>query len=135
MSSVSVLQKDPIFDEHEKMRDVRTIIFHRVSRRDLCYVSENGCFRFRDTNDLILIKSVIKMAQIRIYLCQRAHRRQIAQWSGTRTTHPEGTRFETGPAPKLGSACPHCRRGFSAPPNTPQVFVRNPKLCFFVGKT
>ena len=28
------------------MRDVRTIIFAAVSRRDLCYVSENEGFRF-----------------------------------------------------------------------------------------
>ena len=30
----------------EKMRDVRTIILAAVSRRDLCYVSENEGFRF-----------------------------------------------------------------------------------------
>ena len=30
------------------------------------------------------------------YLGQMAHRRQIAQWSGTRTAHPGGTRFEAG---------------------------------------
>ena len=35
-------------------------------------------------------------AQIWGYLGQMAHRRQIAQWSGTRTTHPGGTGFETG---------------------------------------
>ena len=38
-------------------------------------------------------------AQIWGYLGQMAHRRQIAQWSGTRTTHSGGTGFETGPAP------------------------------------
>ena len=35
-------------------------------------------------------------AQIKGYLGQMAHRRQIAQWAGTRTTHPGGTGFETG---------------------------------------
>ena len=30
----------------KKMRDVRTIILAVVSRRDLCYVSENEGFRF-----------------------------------------------------------------------------------------
>ena len=30
----------------KKMRDVRTIILAAVSRRDLCYVSENEGFRF-----------------------------------------------------------------------------------------
>ena len=34
------------FDKSKKMRNVRTIIFHQVSRRDLCYVSENEGFRF-----------------------------------------------------------------------------------------
>ena len=33
-------------------------------------------------------------AQIWGCLGQMAHRRQIAQWSGTRTTHPGGTGFE-----------------------------------------
>ena len=40
------------------------------------------------------MKAVTKRAQIRGYLGQMAHRRQIAQWSGTRTTHPGGTGFE-----------------------------------------
>ena len=35
-------------------------------------------------------------AQIKGCLGQMAHRRQIAQWAGTRTTHPGGTGFETG---------------------------------------
>ena len=35
------------FLETKKMRDVRTIILAAVSRRDLCYVSENEGFRFR----------------------------------------------------------------------------------------
>ena len=34
------------FNETKKMRDVRTSRFHQVSRRDLCYVSENEGFRF-----------------------------------------------------------------------------------------
>ena len=34
------------FDTIKKMRDVRTIILAAVSRRDLCYVSENKGFRF-----------------------------------------------------------------------------------------
>ena len=39
--------------------------------------------------------SCLKMrGQIWGCLGQMAHRRQIAQWSGTRTTHPGGTGFE-----------------------------------------
>ena len=34
------------FFETKKMRGVRTIILAAVSRRDLCYVSENEGFRF-----------------------------------------------------------------------------------------
>ena len=34
------------FMKTKKMRDVRTIILAAVSRRDLCYVSENEGFRF-----------------------------------------------------------------------------------------
>ena len=34
------------FLETKKMPDVRTIILAAVSRRDLCYVSENEGFRF-----------------------------------------------------------------------------------------
>ena len=34
------------FYENKKMRDVRTIILAAVSRRDLCFVSENEGFRF-----------------------------------------------------------------------------------------
>ena len=34
------------FLETKKMRGVRTIILAAVSRRDLCYVSENEAFRF-----------------------------------------------------------------------------------------
>ena len=34
------------FKNIKKMRDVRTIILAAVSRRDLCYVSENEGFRF-----------------------------------------------------------------------------------------
>ena len=37
----------------KKMRDVRTIILAAVSRRDLCYVSENEGFRFLK-KDIIL---------------------------------------------------------------------------------
>ena len=33
------------FDKPKKMRNVRTIIFHPFSRRDLCHVSENEGFR------------------------------------------------------------------------------------------
>ena len=39
-----VILKD--FKNIKKMRDVRTIILAAVSRRDLCYVSENEGFRF-----------------------------------------------------------------------------------------
>ena len=34
------------FDKSKKTRNVRTIVFHPFSRRDLCYVSENKGFRF-----------------------------------------------------------------------------------------
>ena len=41
---ICVFFKD--FDTIKKMGDVRTIILAAVSRRDLCYVSENKGFRF-----------------------------------------------------------------------------------------
>ena len=46
-----------IFDDFmktKKMRDVRTIILAAVSRRDLCYVSENEGFRFWKKHNTIL---------------------------------------------------------------------------------
>ena len=73
-------------------------------------------------------------AQIWGYLGQMAHRRQIAQWAGTRTTHPGGTGFETGTCPKLGSACGHSRRGFLCPPkHAPGFSVAKKNI--FVRKT
>ena len=41
------------FLETKKMRDVRTIILAAVSRRDLCYVSENEGFLF-SAKDIVL---------------------------------------------------------------------------------
>ena len=68
-------------------------------------------------------------AQIWGCLGQMAHRRQIAQWADTRTTHPGGTGFDPRPlgcvrpdSLKLGSACPHARRGFSRPQNSAPGF-------------
>ena len=43
------------FNETTKMRDVRTSRFHRVSRRDLCYVSENEGFPLRKTPPILVI--------------------------------------------------------------------------------
>ena len=43
------------FNETKKMRDVRTSRFHRVSRRDLCYVSENEGFRLGKTPPIWVI--------------------------------------------------------------------------------
>ena len=51
------------------MRDVRTIILAVVSRRDLCYVSENEGFRFAK-NKLILCPFSEKMCQIHSKGCQ-----------------------------------------------------------------
>ena len=53
----------------KKMRDVRTIILAVVSRRDLCYVSENEGFRFAK-NKLILCPFSEKMCQIHCNGCQ-----------------------------------------------------------------
>ena len=53
----------------KKMRDVRTIILAVVSRRDLCYVSENEGFRFAK-NKLILCPFSAKMCQIHCKSCQ-----------------------------------------------------------------
>ena len=52
------------------MRDVRTIILAAVSRRDLCYVSENKGFRFLEKNKLILCPFSEKMCQIHCKGCQ-----------------------------------------------------------------
>ena len=55
------------------------------------------------------------------------HRRQIAQWAGTRTTHPGGTGFETGVRdrylPKTRECVPPFPQGLFLPPKTrPRVF-------------
>ena len=64
-------------------------------------------------------------AQIKGYLGQMAHRRQIAQWAGTQTPHPGGTGFETGTCPKPGSACGHSRRGFLYHPKQDLGFLHS----------
>ena len=50
------------------MRDVRTIILAAVSRRDLCYVSENKGFRFAKTK-LIHADSAFIAHRIRAHFC------------------------------------------------------------------
>ena len=44
------------FKNIKKMRDVRTIILAAVSRRDLCYVSENKGFRFWNQGVFVQLK-------------------------------------------------------------------------------
>ena len=76
-------------------------------------------------------------AQIWGYLGQMAHRRQIAQWSGTRTAqhrqiaqwagtrppHPGGTGFETGYLPKTRECVPPFPQGLFMPlKRRPKVF-------------
>ena len=48
-------------------------------------------------------------AQIWGCLGQMAHRRQIAQWVGTRTTHPAGTGFEPRRGLMMGISPEDCR--------------------------
>ena len=72
-------------------------------------------------------------------LCQMAHRRQIAQWAGTRTTHPGGTGFETGVRDRYLPKTRECvwpfpQGLFYAPKNTPQGFSAA-KNRVFVRKT
>ena len=50
------------------MRDVRTIILAAVSRRDLCYVSENKGFRFAK-NKLIHADSSFIARRSRAHFC------------------------------------------------------------------
>ena len=50
------------------MRDVRTIILAAVSRRDLCYVSENKGFRFAK-NKLIHAESSFIAHRSRAHFC------------------------------------------------------------------
>ena len=74
-------------------------------------------------------------AQIWGYLGQMAHRRQIAQWAGTRTTHPGGTGFETGVRdqylPKTRECVPPFPQGlFEAPKTHPKAFSVA-KYCVF----
>ena len=78
-----------------------------------------------------------------------AHRRQIAQWAGTRTTHPGGTGFETGVRdrylPKTRECVSPFPQGLFMPPkNTPQGVSRgkssvsrrrNPSLAHTAGST
>ena len=56
------------FDTIKKMRDVRTIILAAVSRRDLCYVSENKGFRFAK-NKLIHAESSFIAHRSRAHFC------------------------------------------------------------------
>ena len=56
------------FWETKKMRDVCTIILAAVSRRDLCYVSENKGFRFA-TNKLIHADSAFIAEGSRAHFC------------------------------------------------------------------
>ena len=56
------------FLETKKMRDVRTIILAAVSRRDLCYVSENKGFRFAK-NKLIHADSAFIAHRSRAHFC------------------------------------------------------------------
>ena len=62
-------------------------------------------------------------ARIWGYLGQMAHRRQIAQWSGTRTTHPGGTGVRDQYLPKTRECVSPFPQGLFMPPkNTPQGF-------------
>ena len=68
-----------------------------------------------------------------------AHRRQIAQWAGTRTTHPGGTGFETGVRdrylPKTRECVSPFPQGLFMPPKTrPRVFPEA-KVAFRVDET
>ena len=56
------------FLETKKMRDVRTIILAAVSRRDLCYVSENKGFRFAK-NKLIHADPTFIARRSRAHFC------------------------------------------------------------------
>ena len=57
-----------VFWKQKKMRDVRTIILAAVSRRDLCYVSENKGFRFAK-NKLIHADSTFIARRSRARFC------------------------------------------------------------------
>ena len=56
------------FLETKKMREVRTIILAAVSRRDLCYVSENKGFRFAK-NQLIHADPTFIARRSRAHFC------------------------------------------------------------------
>ena len=56
------------FFETKKMRDVRSIIFHQFSRRNLCYVSENEGFRFAK-NKLIHADPTFIARRSRAHFC------------------------------------------------------------------
>ena len=59
------------------------------------------------------------------YPGQKGDRRQIAQWAGTRTTHPGKAGFETGPCPKPGCESACFPQGlFPSPKKRPWVFRR-----------
>ena len=79
-----------------------------------------------------MLLSCLKMrVQIWGYLGQMAHRRQIAQWAGTRTTHPGGTGVRDQ---NQGVRVPIPAGVFYAPKNTPQGFFVAKNLNF-VSKT
>ena len=66
------------------------------------------------------------------YTGQKGHRRQIAQWAGTRTTHPGEARFETGPCPKPGCESACFPQGLFPPPKTRPWDFRRPKRPVFI---
>ena len=117
-------------DPSKKMRDVRTIHFHPLSRREPRHVSENEGFRV----DLVCGKSMVPRSQgildwkgYSFVAGGSPDRRQIAQWAGTRTTYPGGTGFETGVRdqylPKTRECVSPCPQRLFLPPKTrPRVF-------------
>ena len=73
------------------------------------------------------------------YLGQMAHRRQIAQWAGTRTTHPGGTGFEAGVRdrylPKTRECVSPFPQGLFTPPKIRPWVFSVAKNRVFVRKT
>ena len=122
-------------DEHKKLRDVCTIIFHPVSRQDLCFVSENKCFCFRKNTKFWR----------NLWLRGLRSGDTLAKWptvvrlpSGTWASHPEAPGSRPG-LPKPQECVSPFLQGLFIPSETlPQnkgVRVPIPAVAFYAPQT
>ena len=87
-----------VFLKTKKMRDVCTIILAAVSRRDLCYVSENEGFRFWNQGVFVQLKCCFGGTGYR----SRGNRRPLTGEPAARPTPTDSFRESKNPKGKPG---------------------------------